>query len=510
MKIRILFTAFLLTCTFTAFSWQNETVNGVLTVTDTIKTDEIALGNKLAISTISGAWLRLDNSSLFTSGVYIRNLLSVRGNIRVHSYTNTYMSNTDGYIYELGSRVLTQANYSTTLNSEYLPLSGGTISGNLTANTGYLLQLRLTSDYDQLKFEVPGENRYWIMSKTKGSDKAYALYSPDDGGWFTYWKETSGDMIVNKGNVGIGTSSPSAGLHVANDNGIKIGETGSSTTGTSLRMVDDVNEGTAAKDDLLIESDGAVLVRLDKNENGISGNHKGFAIVDRSKNAVLVAEEAGDVGVGLANPDYRFHLKENGQEIGFLAGTNSSGYKLEVGVNDNGINFSNTSNWRGFNFGNNARRLLTINRDGEVGIGTSTPEHMLDVAGTSQFTGKMIVDNDIIAKKLRVTADPTLVPDYVFKPGYKLSTLAEVEAYIKANSHLPNVPSAVEIGANGQDVGDMQLRLLEKIEELTLYTIEQEKTIKAQREENETLKTTLEELLKRVEKLENNQKPKDQ
>ncbi len=137
--------------------------------------------------------------------------------------------------------------------------------------------------------------------------------------------------------------------------------------------------------------------------------------------------------------------------------------------------------------------------------------------GASQFSGRVTVDNDIIAKKLRVTVDPGAVPDYVFQPGYDLKTLAEVEAYIKANSHLPGIASASEIGASGQDVGTMQLNLLEKIEELTLYAIDSDKRQMTLDSENEELKAenkklksktqmlenTLEELLKRVEKLEN-------
>ncbi|GHE75018.1 hypothetical protein [Roseivirga thermotolerans] len=97
--------------------------------------------------------------------------------------------------------------------------------------------------------------------------------------------------------------------------------------------------------------------------------------------------------------------------------------------------------------------------------------------GTSFFGQKMIVDNDIESKKVKVTATPGTVPDYVFKPDYELRSLPELESYIKANSHLPNMPSAKEVEANGQDVGDMQLKLLEKIEELTLYIIEQNKKV---------------------------------
>jgi|OM-RGC.v1.014967236 hypothetical protein len=100
----------------------------------------------------------------------------------------------------------------------------------------------------------------------------------------------------------------------------------------------------------------------------------------------------------------------------------------------------------------------------------------------------MSVNGDFESKKIKVTATPGSVPDYVFKPDYELRSLPELESYIKANSHLPNVPSAKEVEANGQDVGDMQLKLLEKIEELTLYMIEQNKEMTKLRQEIEELK----------------------
>lgn len=98
--------------------------------------------------------------------------------------------------------------------------------------------------------------------------------------------------------------------------------------------------------------------------------------------------------------------------------------------------------------------------------------------GKSFFNDDMIIDGNIESKKVKVTATPGSVPDYVFKPDYKLRSLSELESFIKINSHLPNVPSAKEVETNGQDVGEMQLKLLEKIEELTLYVIEQDKKYK--------------------------------
>jgi len=69
-------------------------------------------------------------------------------------------------------------------------------------------------------------------------------------------------------------------------------------------------------------------------------------------------------------------------------------------------------------------------------------------------------------------------PDYVFESGYQLRTLEETEAFIKLNKHLPNIPAAAVVEREGILLGDMQKRMMEKIEELTLYLIEANKQIK--------------------------------
>jgi hypothetical protein len=86
----------------------------------------------------------------------------------------------------------------------------------------------------------------------------------------------------------------------------------------------------------------------------------------------------------------------------------------------------------------------------------------------------------------RLAAEEILVmlrsdwPDYVFKTGYRLLSLAQVEAYIQQHKHLPGIPSAAEIAQKGGiEIGEMNRKLVEKIEELTLYIIQQQKRIEA-------------------------------
>ncbi|HEY8894036.1 MAG TPA: hypothetical protein VIM79_04455, partial [Niastella sp.] len=107
-----------------------------------------------------------------------------------------------------------------------------------------------------------------------------------------------------------------------------------------------------------------------------------------------------------------------------------------------------------------------------------------DAASTFNGTlnSDLAVNGTVSAKKMLISQTGRW-PDYVFSKQYKLPSLAEVESFINQNSHLPGVPSAAEVEKQGIDVGNNQAALLKKIEELTLYIIEQDKTIKKQNDQ---------------------------
>jgi len=100
--------------------------------------------------------------------------------------------------------------------------------------------------------------------------------------------------------------------------------------------------------------------------------------------------------------------------------------------------------------------------------------------GTTDSKGyRLAVAGNMIAESVKVKLQGVW-PDFVFSKSYKLPTLQETEKHVKENGHLPGIPSAAEVQANGIDLGDMNAKLLEKIEELTLHLIEKNKELKSQ------------------------------
>ncbi len=119
---------------------------------------------------------------------------------------------------------------------------------------------------------------------------------------------------------------------------------------------------------------------------------------------------------------------------------------------------------------------MIIKNNGRVGIGTTVPDSKLTVKGK------------IHAEEVKVDLNVP-GPDYVFDKDYTLTSLAAIEKYILENKHLPGIPSAMEMETNGINLSEMNMKLLEKVEELTLHLISQHKEINALKTELNTLKT---------------------
>lgn len=130
---------------------------------------------------------------------------------------------------------------------------------------------------------------------------------------------------------------------------------------------------------------------------------------------------------------------------------------------------SATSLYYGYIGGNSTSSLaspwMVFLPNGNVGINTTNPHELLSVNGT------------ILAKQVKVSTQAADWPDYVFSKNYNLKNIYDIESFIKTNKHLPDVPSAKSVEENGVDLGKMNKILLQKVEELTLYLIQQQKEI---------------------------------
>ncbi|PXY02519.1 hypothetical protein DF185_00040 [Marinifilum breve] len=123
--------------------------------------------------------------------------------------------------------------------------------------------------------------------------------------------------------------------------------------------------------------------------------------------------------------------------------------------------------------------VMRLNVDGTVGIGMrNTKGHKLAVKGS------------IAASEIKVT-DVSFWADFVFEDDYQLRSLEDLSSYIQANKHLPDIPSENEVKTNGISVGDMNAKLLQKVEELSLYLIDMNERLKVVEKENKELKIIL-------------------
>ncbi|MEM7297864.1 MAG: hypothetical protein AAF391_06320 [Bacteroidota bacterium] len=268
-----------------------------------------------------------------------------------------------------------------------------------------------------------------------------------------YYNGSSWDWRPNlsldsKGNAGVGVLTPEEKLHVKGN--VLL-------TGGYTKFIQSRYNVTS---EALITGHGQGAGWMINAEYDGSGNPQGNA---------TYTVEAGNYGTSAGYLDF----DGNGRRWSFFLSSPSSGIGQpvtfsEVVIIDNShISLSPRGNETDFRIGST----------GKVGIGTDNPDAKLTVAGR------------IHAQEVKVTIDAGTGPDYVFAQDYDLKSLEEIEKFIQSNKHLPEVPSAKEMEANGVQVGEMNMLLLKKIEELTLHQIEMMKIIKDQQKEIQTLKS---------------------
>ena len=313
---------------------------------------------------------------------------------------------------------------------------------------------------------APSNDKNWYFSL--GSDGKFRLSTADDN----YSWINSVLTAKRNGNIGIGETEPLSKLTVY----------GKISDGWNSGI--ELNREGGGKGWIVVDGDGMKFRTPNDGD--------GFWFRDNDNNTSLVIRDGGNIGIGTMSPSAKLTISGSHVSGKGLLNLNSTEGSISAmtfyqGGSYSGAIFAGTDNDMYFGtegsdnlkfYTNNVNHVkMIIDQGGNVGIGTPTPQNKLEVNGT------------IRATEIKVA---TGWADYVFHQNYPLKPLSEVDQFIKENKHLPNVPTEKEVKENGVNLGEMNKILLEKVEELTLYMIEQNKEMQQLKQENKEIKEQLE------------------
>lgn len=305
----------------------------------------------------------------------------------------------------------------------YLPLTGGTLTGALIG-TSATFAANVNSGYGSIFTNSHASGYGVLIQNSNNATPSLRILNP------------SSDLALDVTGINLMVGG--------------TGTFGGALTGTSATFTANVNSGYASTFTNSHASGYGVLIQANNNSNPSLRilNSSSALAFDVTGNTATVSGSTL-FGTHDASNTYTFERYASGAPFATLRSGNSdnnvpAGFNFQTRISDG-----------------TAIDAVTISGAGDVGIGTTTPDSKLTVAGK------------IHSREVKVT--PTAGADFVFEDDYKLRSLAETAAFIKINKHLPEIASAETMKREGIEIGELSIKLLQKIEELTLYVIELKK-----------------------------------
>lgn len=311
--------------------------------------------------------------------------------------------------------------------------------------------VKLTHDNSQIRFYGDGKEK-WAIGSTGAEGSDFLIYDVFRKTQVMGINETTGATYLSQ--LGIGTAVPEAPLEIhfqsevneyeglnlfnkqasqAQGYGTGINYYFTDASGTEKRLSGEIK---------LKKSDNwSSPTATNKNTSWEFSNMYKGVLTDS-----LVIEANGSVSVKGGVVAKSLNLKDvDGNSV----------YGMDVNsANDFTIGWNHPN----LRFGTSEKERLRIDHNGNVGIGVTNPDY------------KLVVNGGIKAREIFVPS-PEEWPDFVFESNYNLPSIAQVKNFVQSFKHLPGIPSAKEIKQTGVNVGDIQVKMLQKIEELTLYVI---------------------------------------
>ena len=521
--------------TFAIIAFTSYQVNAQITPPISGNGVNIGIGNPAPIIGLGNSKnnIRLDINGAVDSGFTGHNTAQRYFSGSIYGATQSTTSGYLGYNYNTGGA-------SSTLGvSANLRITTARASGTTSRNHGGHFTTDIGALSGSKRFEIAGTygslSGSWngIFNGTSLINKSYAgaVVGIDQ----IKGEHTFGGYFEGRGyfsdNVGIGTDSPASKLHVKN-----IGATNPAGASGGWAAKIENNVDTPNENGLFVANrwglNTSTIFEAGSFWNGtgeaytpvltVKGNRKvGIGTNNPASELHVVGESylngntdvsgtfrvqsnaffSQNIGMGTTMPQSKLHINNGDLRINNgdlkvndgvirLTGTNFAGGPMilfgENGLTpDNGqwgieyVPLANSTKpglnfWRPSPNANSGNYYLFLSDTGKVAVGTNNTPTNVNGADTSAY--HLFVKGGMLTEEVRVR---TGWADYVFADDYNLKPLAEVESFIKENKHLPNVPSAKTVEEQGIELGDISRIQQEKIEELMLYIIQQEKRIKA-------------------------------